>query len=385
MEITIRQATMRDRDAIWDFMRRSYGEETPELVPFKFPSRWNWQYADNPFVSEKDGLLPVWLAMDGERIAGHVGAFHMTLKAGEERLPGLWGCDLIVGKEYRGAGVGRLLLKAYSDYSPIAVHVSQARSTKRVWDKFGSVPLAPVSVMWKPMAVTAAFVYRSFRRKTMYRPWAHRLCFFLCRVLFLNYLIALAWRAGEAVTRPFTRPRRAGGVSVSEESSFGEEFDAFAREASLGYDVIAERSAAFVTWKYAANPFMKYRVVVARRNGRICGYAALRSPDPAELRIGLISDLFCARDDRETADALVREAIAFFGRGVDVIETLVSHDFARRSLRRLGFLSMWKTTPHFLSMDPGVRKRMMSHLSDWFLTYADHDLDQIHPLGPGDR
>ena len=128
MDIVIRQATLKDREAIWDFMRAAYEEDSPGVVQYKVPRRWNWQFADNPFVKDKEegDLLPIWLACHGQEIAGQMCAMPMRITIGGRTYDGGWGCDFIVLKKYRGLGIGWRLNQAYCEHFQVVVHVTQA-------------------------------------------------------------------------------------------------------------------------------------------------------------------------------------------------------------------------------------------------------------------
>lgn len=382
MEIVIRQATMADRESLWDFVKMSYGEEFPELGSLNYPVYWNWQFTDNPFVTKADGRLPIWIACAGNEIVGQIGSLPMTLHAGVETYNGGWGIDLIVNKKFRGFGLGRRLLKACSDYFQISVHVTMAQSTHKIWDKFGSVPVNPVSVMWKPLLVEGDFIYRIIMRKTSTRPLLRKVTNLLCRYFFLHNVVTFVSNTMVRLLGGFKSSRRNDSkVEIAELLCFDIEFGEFIKRASLGYDVIVHRTVKFLSWKYMKNPTVKYRIFAARKEGTLTGYIVLRTPHPTELRIGIISDLFTASGDTESIEALVRHAITYFGKNVNVIESLVSHLFIKKTMKMLGFFTIRNYIPHFLCMQPTLRMQMMDHRSDWFLTYADHDLDQIHPIG----
>ena len=62
---TIRQATLADKAAIFDFLRIAYARGSE----FKFPDRWEWAFERNPFVEG----LPIWIAIaEGGAWSGRV-------------------------------------------------------------------------------------------------------------------------------------------------------------------------------------------------------------------------------------------------------------------------------------------------------------------------
>ena len=61
MNVKIRQATLEDRERIMRFLQIAYKDN----AQYKFPERWNWEFAHNPFWDGAD--LPVWIAEANEK------------------------------------------------------------------------------------------------------------------------------------------------------------------------------------------------------------------------------------------------------------------------------------------------------------------------------
>jgi GNAT superfamily N-acetyltransferase len=378
-EIVIRQATIEDREAIWAFMKAAYDEEAPGTARYKFPQRWIWQFADNPFVRERGKGLPIWLALVGGEIAGQMCAMPMRLKAGDRVLDGGWGCDFIVLKKYRGLGIGWRLNKAYCEHFQIVVHVTQALATEKMWERCGSLSASPVRVMWRIFRLSPDFVFRYVAGKARSRPrldsWFRR----SCRVFYLHGLIAAVVNVGAFFRTCRLRPRAAGGESFEEVTSFDQDFADFIETASAGYDVLVKRDPKFLGWRYLSNPTLPYHVFVLRTGGAVKGYIVVRDPHPAELNMGVIADVFTARDDGVSMEALLARALAFFGRRVGVIQVLASSPCLAEVLRKNGFLTRKSYDPHFVCSDPVLRAWAEGHRGDWYITFADHDQDQIRP------
>ena len=383
MDIVIRQATLKDREAIWDFMRAAYEEDSPGVVQYKVPRRWNWQFADNPFVKDKEegDLLPIWLACHGQEIAGQMCAMPMRITIGGRTYDGGWGCDFIVLKKYRGLGIGWRLNQAYCEHFQVVVHVTQALATAKMWERCGSVAVEPVSILWKIVRLDGAFVFRYLNSKTKARPRWNRTFKALCRLLAAHRIASAglnaAGAAGNALRALFRGERTA---DITEVVDLDEAFSAFVESASAGYDALVKREPRFLRWKYIANPVIPYHIFVLREDGETKGYVVLRRPHPAELSIGVIADIFTARDDDASMEALVSHAVAFFGKSVSVIQVLVSADSALRALRRAGFRTIKTYEPHFVCLDADLRERLRTHTRDWLITFADHDQDQIRPV-----
>ena len=77
--IEIRQATLSDKERIFDFLANAY----QEMSCYKYPERWEWEYQHNPFV--KDQNLPIWIAVEnGEKIVGQICVMVEPLKIGTQ-------------------------------------------------------------------------------------------------------------------------------------------------------------------------------------------------------------------------------------------------------------------------------------------------------------
>jgi len=382
MEITVRQANKSDMDDIWSFIEHAYVEESPELVQFKIPQRWNWQFLDNPFVADKDDAIPIWLAYADGKIVAQIAALPTKLRIGETVYNAGWACDLIVSREFRGLGIAGRLFTAYAENYKVGVHIGMAKSSRNILEKLGSADLTPVDLLWKPMNVCGDFIYRLLEKKTVTRKQFSTLVDILCRILRLNHIFAFAVNVLTTLAIPFTPPRKANPtIEISEFFAFDRDFEEFIERESQEYYAIVDRTPKFLSWKYLRNPMVEYQIFLARREGRISGYIVLRRPHLAELKIGIISDIFTVREDSEVVDALVSRAITYFATDVNVIEIWTSRKFIKKTLHSLGFLTIKKITPNFLCADPALKASIIENRAEWYLTYADHDLDQIHPIG----
>ena len=364
-------------------MKIVYEEDAPGVVQYKIPLRWNWQFADNPFVKEKenDDKLPIWIALHGDEIAGQICAMPMRITIGDRTYDGGWGCDFIVLKKFKGHGIGWRLNKAYCNHFQVVVHVTQAHATAKMWEKCGSIAVSPVSIMWKIIKLNGNFVFRYLNSKTKSRPPLNRLFKVLCRYFFLHYVMAFGINMVTALQNAVRSLfRMSTKADIAEVTGFDSEFSAFIDTASAGYDALVRREPQFLRWKYIGNPVVPYHLFVLRRPGAIKGYIVLRRPHPAELNIGIIADIFTDRDDEESMEALVSHAIAFFGKSVNIIQVLVSFDRIAHTLKKYGFKTIKTYEPHFVCSDPALREKLKKHTKEWFITFADHDQEQIRPV-----
>src|SRR3990172_11710019 len=103
--IIIRQATLKDKDALWEFIKNAYEGEEKGLSRFKFPKRWIWQFTENPFFKETGDKLPIWIALKDDRIVGQICFQPVEVKIGDKIYNASYGSDMIVSKDCRGGGI----------------------------------------------------------------------------------------------------------------------------------------------------------------------------------------------------------------------------------------------------------------------------------------
>jgi hypothetical protein len=147
------------------------------------------------------------------------------------------------------------------------------------------------------------------------------------------------------------------------------------------FSIIVKRDAKLLNWRVFANKQMDYHVFTSRQNGELRGYMVLRRPDPSELNMGTITDLYADKDDSDTIHDLVNHAISFFGKSVCAIQCLTSVANLATVLKHIGFRKMRQYQPLVYFSDRSLVKKFadFSHF-DCCFSFIDHDADQIRPL-----
>lgn len=134
-------------------------------------------------------------------------------------------------------------------------------------------------------------------------------------------------------------------------SRFGEEFSHLAERESASYGMCLKRSAAYLNWRYLDNPTASHEVVIARRQGRLMGYAVFTCDGTGATLV----DLFGSQERRVLA-GLVRaaSAVARHRGGASLSVSLPdSHPWVGL-FRRLGFARR-EASPFVLRTTPGSR------------------------------
>jgi hypothetical protein len=203
---------------------------------------------------------------------------------------------------------------------------------------------------------------------------------FACRWLLLDRIVPL-------LANPLLQLRKLAIRRSSEEirseivevDGFPEDIDELWRVPDDRFDVGVPRNRRFLSWRFEGDGQLRYHRFVARREGELRGYVVLRQPDPLELNVGIVVDLFCRPDDPQTLDDLILHAMRFFEGDVAAIEFATSLEQYQRSLSRFGFRVIRRTAPTCVCGDPDLKRRLEALRSRWFLTKADQDWDQLRP------
>jgi len=101
----VRKASRSDRPAIAKFIEDAYGAR----AQYKATPRWTWQFIDNPFGPGGGDEVPVWVAVDGNRVVGQVAVQNGLLQVDGETVEAGWAVDIMILPSHRGAGLGHRL------------------------------------------------------------------------------------------------------------------------------------------------------------------------------------------------------------------------------------------------------------------------------------
>ena len=153
------------------------------------------------------------------------------------------------------------------------------------------------------------------------------------------------------------------------------DLDAFLVEHRSGFRCHAERSHAFLTWRFLRHPHVHYDVAVLRdASGQMRGYAAYRSAEFMGRRFGLLMDLMAAPRDEAALLALVRwAAVRTAEDGMQGLFFLTSP-----ALPWFGLLQRWgfraETTDYVFAARPYAELDPQYLRAHWSYTLADFDI-----------
>jgi GNAT superfamily N-acetyltransferase len=371
----VRQAQTSDRSAIADFLTAAYGEK----APYKVERRWAWQFLRNPFYDTSEGLAPVWVALDGDRVVGQIAVQAGGLRVEDRQLEAGWIVDVMILPDYRGGGIGHRLHEGAAETVPVLVTLTMAPATRRIAERAGCITLGRVQQFSRWMRLDPDTVRRYVLLRTTNHPRFHALARFACGGLRFHQLLPLVvnplLRLRDSMRRSRSSP---GAAEIRELDAFGGDVDRLWERTRHDFPVIFSRDSRFLNWRFVDAPDLRYRRFAALRDGETVGYVVLRRSEAVELRQGVIVDLYAARDDAATIDDLVRHSVRFFGNDVATIECATSIREYAAAFRRQGFIVTRTERPTCVVADSDLRSRLEQMKDRWFFSKADHDWDQIH-------
>ena len=341
MTLAIRPADL-DRDAA-AIVRLLVAHVNPEYDA----ARLDWAYRLNP-----DGRGQAWVAVEdgtGE-IVGVAGALPRRVRTGTEEELAWVLADFCFAERYRALGPALLLQRACLD-AAIGAGVAFCYD-------FPGTRMMPIyqRLHAKPLG--------HLRRLVRLLRIDDKL-----RALGVPPLLAVPLgAAGNLIL--------SGGVAVGararrleiglETGPCGEEYSAL-DGASLDAGVTrVRRSAAYLNWRFLANPFRAHEILTARRDGTLAGYLVLARQESTQAIVDV------SPSPRAVTAELVTAAVrlAHRRRASAVVASIIDFHPAAAILADLGFRPR-EASPVVVCASPGAATRL-DHTS-WFFTEGDRD------------
>ncbi len=300
----------------------------------------------------------MWIALEDGRVVGQIAVQEALLQVEDQTFPAGWIVDVMVLPSHRGGGLGGRIYEAVAEDVDILVTLTMAEPTRRMAERLGCITLGDVRQFSRWTRLTPEAVRRYLLARTIYHPWAHTMATVGCRA-YVHHIFP--WIANPLLyARDLrTRGRRGSGATTFDEvPAFGEEIDRLWERTRGDYPVIFPRDTKFLNWRFVELPGFSYRRFVASRDGETVGYVVLRHPDPVELPVGTIVDLYAARADTQTIEDLVRYSLGFFGDDVAAVDCATSISEFEAVLRRQGFHRTRTERPTCVCRDDALRARL---------------------------
>ena len=302
-----------------------------------------------------------YVLMDGDVVAGTMGHMPTEFLVNGQRIAARYTHDLLVDPEYRGAGLGKLIVKhAYElgDFYPGGMWMTG--QCHKIHQQIGFEDVANLTTY------TAVLDPGSFAARRNFSP-----------------LKSAVTRVGLTATR-FLASQRAGTMlsraqtTLETVKEMDPAYDAAWLELSRTYGITRVRDAAYLNWKYGDHPILAYRMVIATQNGSPRGFLIWRpAPEGAKETRAVIADFLVAKDDARTLQEMVARVLVDAGEaGVDAVAFMAAQRFATAALQKLGFVAggshnAWVIANWKKALPPDA----VTNLDAWHMCMGDSDGD----------
>jgi GNAT superfamily N-acetyltransferase len=365
----IRQATIQDWPLISEFIDRTYGSS----ARYKDYPRWHWQFCDTPYQREPDDYIPVWIALQGDRVVGQIALQPSLLRLGMEAIPASWIVDVMVDQAHRGRGLGRRINDAIVASGRLLVTLTMAPATRSIMEAAGCVTLPPVQQMVRLNHLSGASVAALLKRIADNRArWQRPISLFnrsLMGPVLLARALSLVARFRRGAVPGSSLPMRE--IAAFDAATIERLAGGLATKVGASFD----RSASFHRWRFNDAPDLDYRFAEVDAPAR--ALVTWRLPRPVELPIGTLVDLLADPADGTALRAGIDHAITAMA-DCEAIIAGASDLRLVNALRSRGFVIVKTHHPTAVSTDRALLTRIAAE-DCWHFTKADHDWDQIHP------
>jgi GNAT superfamily N-acetyltransferase len=337
-----------DRRQIEALYRRVFGHDSADANRL----RWEWQYGRNP-NSPASGPL-IWIAREGQTVVGQYAAMPVRAMVDGREIDAAWGMDVMVAPERQRQGLGESLFRTWDRSVGASLGLGLSEASARLFKKLEWPDVGPVPCLVKPLS-----------RRALRRPgWP----------VGLNRLVSaltLPWIRLVARARPLQ-----GEVRTIRH--FDESFTRLWESLQSKFDFAVRRDAAYLNWKYAQAPHVRYSVAALWRDGNPAGYVVYRHVQEPRGRVTLLVDFLADPDDSAGVLTLLRwvDREARFADS-DKIRTFAMHEGFRKQLRKSGYYSVRSTMEFVVKVNAfEVPDRFYDQTDNWHVTLGDSDQDR---------
>lgn len=386
-EIEMTRATYADEEKIAAAWQEAYGD----AFPYKYPHRWEWLFRKNPFLMDKGGEFPFWVAKCGQAVVSWRCAMEVPMELDGHTWRAVYGNLAFTLKDYRRKGLGKVLLKECQRSYPIYVGLDMAPAARRNEYRIGGKPGKPLYMYLKLInrfdADTLYGSAVSVAEKHLGKHWASMFVKIgnygpkqiLACVLSLLFKVHFKNRSAGSLQQD--QLKSVEEMSIEEVSKFGKDVDDFWEELRGDYSFAVPRTSNYLNWKYIDQPHVHYKKYLGRNtSGNIEGVLVFRMSKHPEISSSMISEVLLKRKDA----GIVKRMLTFaedelIEAGADMIHCGASTQFLCQALEEQSFRLVRVNVPVF-HLSPQVQektgfKRILA--KDWLLSLGDSDVDQF--------
>lgn len=369
----VRQARIDDWPLISSFITRCYGRS----AAYKQEERWRWQFLDAPDADEAEGMVPVWIALNGGEVAGQIALQPARYWLEGAPHPAGWIVDVMIAPEHRGVGLGHRIHDAIKASGRVLFTLTMAEATRRIAEKAGCVTLNPVHQMVRVRRLSGRTVADATGPLFARRPNLRGIGRTFVGSRAATALVGGAASLASSVRRAMLSAVETADVRPVERIDTAAADRVFARMTEI-LPALFDRSGAWCRWRFDEVPVLRYQRAALHRDGEAQGFVVWRLPEPAELNFGTLTTLIADPRDEKGLLSLAAHAVRSMERQTEAIVAGASDPRFVNVLRRLGFVTVKRHHPTVVTEDRALAAAIAAQ--QWHFDKADHDWDQVHPV-----
>lgn len=349
-EYTYRLYEKKDEPGIFELLKIVWGEKVAE----RSAVLWDWKINRNPYNPPEGPRSH--LATHRDKIIAVMATIPMRFKFRDKTRTFLWVVDYLADPKYKTVG-WRIFNRLHREPYILVGTPNYASYT------------IGIAAKWFELCD----FYNYFRVVRIGKIAASK-----AKAAWVGAVADVFWQIATFGLNCLRVGNRGGEVQIHEVFSFGPEFEELWNAVSGGYEVIGIRSPQFLTWKYLDIPQKKFRIFLARKNGKPAGYIIVCNEMEKGYKKGVIVDFLTASDDAKTLSLLFQKAVdELKAEGADLIscflipynrhhaKVLFRHGFIFRKKRYPAIADQTKTSDLTKAELTGAK---------WFITGGDSDL-----------
>ena len=309
------------------------------------------------------GTNTIFYAMHENNIAAIYTALPVVFQIRQQTSTALQSIDTITDEKHRGKGLfPKLANELYQDaeknnfslvYGFPNENSAPGFFKKLGWTSFGEAPF-----IIKPLSISY-FIKKLLNRKKESSASQEE----------ENHFFSLAGRKDLSKR-----------IHLEPVSEFGEAYNELWKQVSTGIGVCADRSAAYMNWRYVARPESYYSSIGFFEDGRLRGVIVFTIKNKHQGRVGYIMELIYDTTQPAIGKALLTYANKICkAEDADVILAWAfEHSFNYGAYKKTGYFNFpVKFRPQHLFL--GVRvfdesqASTINNISNWYISYSDSD------------
>jgi hypothetical protein len=327
--------------------------------PFDAPF-WQWLFQVNPA-----GKGDIWLAADGEVIAGQYATMPVAMTVAGRAITAAQSLHTMTHPDYRKQGIFTALAReTYADIEQQGTELvygfpndSSFHGFVKYLDFF---VLEDLPMRARPLRLEAILAAR-FQRPGLSRCLG---------------------RAGQQAFdrwHAHKQPVAAAGETLRIESAtaFPTDIDRLTGSQARHFPNAVIRDHRYLSWRYRRHPNRSYEIILAYRANTLAGYCVCGRTSRKGLDIGLLMELYADPPQGAAVDGLITAALACMRANGMALAACVlpAASPLQKALRRHGFLFTLRRFPYILRPGPlaGPELKQLKNREAWHITFGDAD------------